>query len=153
MKLKVGDSAPDFELPDADGKNHRLSDFTGKKILIYFYPRDNTPGCTKEACSFRDNVANFQKLKTEVIGISADSPNSHTKFALKYHLPFLLLSDPAKLTIKAYGALGPKKFMGKSYIGIYRISFLISEKGKIIKIYEKVNPVTHTQEVLTDLNN
>lgn len=153
MQLKIGDKAPNFNLPDSNGIFHKLADFRGKKLLVYFYPRDDTPGCTKEACVLRDTFADFKNLNTAIVGISADSIKSHNKFSGKYKLPFLLLSDPDKTTIKAYGAWGQKKFMGRAYDGIFRISFLIEEKGKIIKIYDKVKPPVHAKEVLKDLNN
>lgn len=153
MNLKVGDKAPNFELPDQRGAFQKLTDFLGKKVLIYFYPRDFTPGCTKEACSIRDAFSNFKKLNTEVLGISKDTIENHKKFAEKYNLPFILLSDTSKKILEKYGVWQEKKFLGKSYMGIARTSFLIDEKRRIIKIYKKVNPLFHVREVLNDLGN
>lgn len=151
MKLKIGDNAPDFNLLDATGKKHKLIDFRGKKLLIYFYPKDNTFGCTKEACSFRDCLSDFNKLKTQVVGISGDSIDSHAKFSQKYNLNFLLLADPEKEVLKKYNVWQRKNMYGRLYMGIVRTSFLLDEKGKIINIYEKVKPGIHTQQVLADL--
>lgn len=151
MKLKTGDKAPAFSLPDAEGKDHKLADYAGKWVLLYFYPRDNTPGCTKEACAMRDSHPSFKKLKASVLGVSADSPKSHTKFRDKYDLNFTLLSDESKEMLKKYGVWGKKKFMGREFMGIKRMSFLIDPKGKIAKIYEKVKPAEHADEVLKDL--
>lgn len=139
MKLKVGQKAPEFLLPDQDGKIHKLSDFLGKWVLLYFYPKDDTPGCTIEACSIRDSFVHFKKMKTIVLGVSADSVKSHKKFEERYKLPFPLLSDESKKTIKAYG------------VGIKRMSFLINPEGKISKIYEDVKPAAHAGEVLAHL--
>jgi len=149
--LKVGDKAPDIRLPDQDGKPHALKEFLGKWILLYFYPKDNTPGCTREACELRDAMPKFKKLGVVVLGVSVDSVQSHGKFARKYHLPFLLLSDDGKATVKAYGVWGKKKFMGHEYTGTKRWSFLIAPKGKIIKIYDHVKPAEHARQVLEDL--
>ena len=150
-KSKVGDSAPAFTLSDQEGKSHSLSDQKGKWVLIYFYPKDDTPGCTKEACGVRDKLPEFRKKNAVVFGVSADSVESHKKFARKFKLPFPLLSDPEKKMIGAYGAWGEKKFMGRSYMGIHRISVLVDPKGTIAKIYEKVKPEEHPSEVLADL--
>ncbi len=152
MKLKVGGKAPDFELEDQNGEMHSLKDAKGKWTLIYFYPRDNTPGCTIEACTIRDNFPAFGKLNAVVLGVSADSVASHKKFAEKQQLQFTLLSDPDKSMLKAYGAWGKKKMMGREYMGIFRMSYLINPNGKIVKIYEKVKPPKHAEEVLADLN-
>ena len=151
MKLKVGDRAPEFTLPDQNDEMHSLKDVKGKWVLIYFYPRDNTPGCTKEACAIRDVFPDFGKLNALVYGVSADSVASHKKFAQKQKLPFTLLSDSDKKMLKDYGALGKKKMMGREYMGIFRMSFLIDPMGKIAKIYEKVKPPVHAAEVLEDL--
>jgi len=151
MKLKVGDKAPDFNLPDASGKNHKLSDFKGKKLLVYFYPKDDTSGCTKEACSLRDNLPDFNKLKTQVVGISGDSVDSHAKFTQKYNLNFLLLSDSERKVLEKYDVWQKKSMYGRFFMGILRTSFLIDEKGKIIKIYEKVKPDIHARQILSDL--
>ncbi len=151
MKLRVGQSAPDFELAGQDGKEHKLSDYKGGWVLVYFYPKDDTPGCTKEACSIRDSFPKFKKSKAKVFGISVNSVQSHAKFAKKYKLPFTLLADEDKSVVKKYGIWAKKKFMGKKYMGTLRTSFLIDPKGKIAKIYEKVKPEIHAGEVLNDL--
>jgi thioredoxin-dependent peroxiredoxin len=151
MEIKVGSKAPDFRLPDQDGNEHRLSDYAGKWVLVYFYPKDDTPGCTKEACALRDNLPHFKKSKTVILGISTDSAASHKKFAEKYGLPFTLLSDTEKKVVEKYGVWGEKKFMGRSYIGIKRMSFLIDPKGKVAKVYSAVKPPLHAEEVLADL--
>ena len=151
MNLKVGDNAPDFELRDQYGKTHKLSDYLGQKVLIYFYPRDFTPGCTTEACSLRDNFEEFRNSKAEVLGISIDSVESHNKFARKYNLPFTLLADVDHKVQDKYGVWQEKKFFGKKYMGTLRTSFLIDQRGKINKIYEKVRPPTHANQVLEDL--
>jgi thioredoxin-dependent peroxiredoxin len=152
MKLKVGQKAPEIELPDQDGKIHKLSDYKGQWVLVYFYPKDDTPGCTKEACALRDNLPNFKKLKAVVLGISKDSAKSHRKFADKYKLPFTLLADENKEALKAYGAWGKKKFMGREYDGIFRNSYLINPQGQLVKIYEGVKPADHAAEVITDIS-
>lgn len=143
--------AASFSLPDQDGMIRNLSDFRGKWIIIYFYPKDDTPGCTKEACGFRDIHATFQEKNSVIIGISKDSPVSHKKFVEKFTLPFILLSDPSAETIKAYGAWGEKKFMGKSFQGILRKTYVINPSGNIVKIYEKVDPLIHAKEILADI--
>jgi peroxiredoxin Q/BCP len=151
MLLKVGDQAPDFSLPDATGNVRKLSDYQGKHLLLYFYPKDDTPGCTKEACNFRDSFPKFDPNKITVVGISKDGVGSHKKFAEKYSLPFTILSDVEKKTVQDYDVWQPKKFMGREYLGIMRTSFLIDPQGKILKIYENVNPLTHSEEVLKDI--
>ena len=143
MKLKVGDKAPEFNLPDQDNKPHALSESLGKWILLYFYPKDDTFGCTKQACAVRDSLPDFSGADCEVFGISADSVESHKNFAKKYNLSFTLLSDESKETIKAYDSLG--------MLSTARNSFLVNPKGNIAKIYEKVDPQAHAQEVLADL--
>ena len=152
-KIEVGKMAPDFELPDQDGKLHKLSDYRGKTVLLYFYPKDDTPGCTKEACSIRDSQANFKNLTTVVLGGSVDSVESHKKFAEKYSLPFTLLSDEKKEVVNLYGVWGTKEIIGLEYqgLGTLRSSFLINPDGKIAKIYERVKPEIHTEEVLKDV--
>ncbi len=149
--LKIGTKAKDFTLADQNGKPHTLSDYFGQWILIYFYPKDDTPGCTKEACMIGEVFPKFKKLKAKVFGISADSVKSHKKFAQKFDLPFTLLSDPDKKVLKLYGALGEKSMYGRKYIGILRNSYLINPEGKIAKVYEKVNPEKHAEEVLEDI--
>jgi peroxiredoxin Q/BCP len=148
---KIGDSAPEFELPDQDGKTHKLSDYLGKKVLIYFYPKDDTPGCTTEACNFRDNFADMAKMGLVVLGVSKDTVKSHKKFVDKYDLNFPILSDESTEMIQAYGAWRLKKFMGREYMGIERMSVLVDEAGKVSKIYESVKPAVHTQEVMVDV--
>jgi peroxiredoxin Q/BCP len=147
-KLKEGDKAPDFAVPDGTGKITRLKDLRGKKVVLYFYPKDDTPGCTKEACSFRDEFAKFKRRGIEVLGVSLDSEKSHQKFAQKYDLPFRLLADTKREISDSYGTYGEKKFMGRTYMGNHRMTFLIDEKGKIKKIYAKVKPEDHAEEVL-----
>jgi peroxiredoxin Q/BCP len=149
--LKVGQKAPAFSRPDQNGTQHRLADYAGQWVLLYFYPKDDTPGCTKEACMIRDSWPKFKKLGIQVFGVSADSQKKHAKFVEKYDLPFTLLSDEDTLLVKTYGVWGKKTFMGRSYMGIHRMSFLIDPKGRISKIYPKVKPETHADEVLQDL--
>lgn len=149
--IQAGKKAPLFSLSDQDGKIHKLSDYKNNFVLIYFYPKDDTPGCTKEACSIRDNFPSFKKLGITVFGISADSEKSHKKFEEKYKLPFTLLSDPDHTVAEKFGAWGKKKFMGREYDGIFRVSFLIDTEGKIIKVYDKVIPEAHAEEVINDL--
>jgi len=151
ITLKMGDKAPSFELNDQEGRLIRLSDFTGKKIVLYFYPRDNTPGCTREACNFRDNYTELRKLNVEILGISNDNKISHKKFSEKFNLPFKLLSDVDKKVSKKYGIYELKKFMGKSYYGIIRSTFIIDEKGRIEKIFYKVSPEAHLNEIMSAL--
>ena len=147
-KLKEGDKAPDFAAPDADGNVIRLKDLRGKNVVLYFYPKDDTPGCTKEACAFRDSFSKFKKRGIEVLGVSLDSEKSHQKFAQKFRLPFRLLADTEKKVSESYGTYGKKKFMGREYMGNHRMTFLIDEKGKIKKVFEKVKPDEHAEEVL-----
>lgn len=148
MKLKVGDIAPDFNLPDSTGKMHRLADYRGQKTVVYFYPKDNTPGCTRQACAFRDSFAALQELNAAVFGISRDGGESHLKFAEKYNLPFILLSDPELKAVEAYGAWQQKTSFGKTYMGIVRSTFVIGENGVIIKIFPKANPDTNAADII-----
>ena len=150
--LEVGVKAPDFELPDQNGKIHRLSDYTGKKVILYFYPKDNTPGCTRQACAFAQNHSNFEDKNVVVIGISKDSVASHLKFAEKYELPFVLLSDPELQAIQAYGVWQEKKLYGKVSMGVVRSTYLIDEQGMIEKVMPKVKPDTNAAETLAYLN-
>jgi len=152
MTLKPGDAAPDFSLPDATGNLVKLSDFRGKWVVLYFYPRDNTPGCTKEACGFRDAYEDYQSREVVVLGVSTDDAKSHTKFTTKFNLPFPLLSDTNGEMATAYESYGLKKFMGKEYMGISRNTFIIDPSGKIAKIYRKVKPEPHASELLADLD-
>lgn len=150
-KLTLGTKAPSFSLKDQNNKTHKLADYAGKWVLIYFYPKDNTSGCTKQACAIRDMFPQFQKLNCIVLGISTDSEVSHKKFEEKYTLPFTLLADTEKKVVEKYGVWAQKKFIGKEYFGIVRTSFLINPEGKIAKVYQKVKPETHADEVLSDL--
>ncbi len=150
--LSVGKKAPGFTLFDQTGASYRLADFFGQWVVLYFYPKDDTPGCTKEACAFRDNLPKFKKSKAVVFGVSADSIKKHAKFVEKFSLAFPLLADEEKKVVEAYGVWAKKKFMGREYMGILRTTFLIDPRGKIAKIYEKVRPETHADEVLEDLN-
>ena len=143
--------ASDFSLPDQDGITHTLTQYKGKWVILYFYPKDDTPGCTKEACNFRDSTAEFQKLDVVILGVSKDSVSSHKKFADKYHLNFPLLSDESTKMIQTYGAWGEKKFMGKTFMGILRTTYLIKPSGEVYKIYKDVNPLVHAGEILADL--
>ena len=146
--LEAGMRAPAFMLADKDGKIVSLSDFLGKKVVLYFYPKDNTPGCTRQACAFAAAYSEFKKKNAVVIGISKDSVSSHEKFAEKYNLPFILLSDPELQAIQAYGVWQEKKLYGKTSMGVVRTTFIIDEQGKIIKVMPKVKPDTNAAEVL-----
>lgn len=147
----VGQQAPDFTLPDQDGVMHALSEYKGKWVLLYFYPKDNTPGCTIEACTIRDQFKDFTKIDAVVLGVSTDSVKSHKKFADGFNLPFTLLADENKEVVGSYGVFGEKKMMGRTYMGTKRTSFLIDPSGKVAKVYEKVKPEKHAEEVLADL--
>lgn len=149
--LQIGQTAPDFSLPDQDGKFHCLSDYYGQWVLLYFYPQDDTPGCTTEACLLRDNLPRFEGVAAVVIGVSVDDVASHKKFAEKYRLPFRLLADDQKVVVNQYGVWGQKTFAGRNYEGTRRTSFLIDPKGHVAKLYENVKPNVHAQEVLRDL--
>lgn len=146
--LKEGDKAPDLKLPSDDGKVISLKEFRGKKVVLYFYPKDNTPGCTREACSFRDAYDLFLEKGAVVVGVSADDGTSHEKFRKKHGLPFYLLSDTGHSVLKAYDVWGKKSMYGKSFMGIIRSTFIIDEKGKITKVFPKVSPEGHAEEVL-----
>jgi peroxiredoxin Q/BCP len=150
--LKVGDKAPEFELQDKDKKTVKLSDFLGRKAVVYFYPKDNTPGCTREACAFAGIYKGFVSRNVSVIGISKDSVESHRKFAEKYNLPFVMLSDPERKAIEAFGVWKEKKLYGKTAFGINRSTFIVNEQGIIEKIYEKANPDTNAKEILDYLD-
>jgi peroxiredoxin Q/BCP len=149
--LKIGDKAPDFTLPAGDGSSVSLKDLKGKKIVLYFYPKDNTSGCTMEACAFRDEITKFEKNGTVVIGVSTDSVESHKKFSGKYGLPFTLLSDEKKSLVKAYGVWKQKSLYGKKYMGVERTTFVIDGRGKIAQIFRKVKVEGHVAEVLAGL--
>ena len=146
--LEIGSLAPDFTLPDSNGNMVSLSDFRGRKVVLYFYPKDNTPGCTRQACAFAHSYAGFREKDIAVIGISRDSVASHTKFAEKYSLPFTILSDTELVAIKAYGVWQEKKLYGKVSFGVVRTTFIIDENGKIERIMEKVKPDTNAEEIL-----
>ena len=144
-------NAPSFQLPDQAGIVHTLSMYKGKWIILYFYPKDDTPGCTKEACNFRDSSAEFKKMGIVILGVSKDSVASHKKFAEKYHLNFPILSDESKEVIKAYNAWGTKKFMGKTFEGVKRTTTVIGPDGMIKKVYENVNPLIHAGQIISDM--
>ena len=147
-KLKAGDKAPEFSAKDQDGNTVKLSDFKGKKLVVFFYPKASTPGCTAEACNLRDNWEQFQEKNYAILGVSADSQKKQQNFKNKYELPFPLLADEDKEVINAFGVWGPKKFMGKEYEGINRTTFIIDEEGKIEEVIEKVKTKDHTAQIL-----
>ncbi|MEG4203758.1 thioredoxin-dependent thiol peroxidase [Microcoleus sp. Pol7_A1] len=151
MTINPGDVAPVFSLPDAQGNFVSLADFRGRRVVLYFYPRDNTPGCTKEACGFRDIYSDYESRNIAVLGVSTDGAGSHAKFAAKYQLPFPLLCDSNAEVATAYGCYGLKKFMGKEFMGITRSTFAIDPDGRIEKVYRKVKAETHAAEILADL--
>ena len=146
--IKEGTTAPAFKTTNANGETVSLKDLRGQKVVLYFYPKDDTPGCTREACSFRDAWKKFKQQGIAVLGVSPDSEASHKKFETKYKLPFTLLADKDHAIADAYGVWGEKKFMGRTYMGVLRTTFLIDEKGKIKKVFEKVKPEDHASEVL-----
>jgi peroxiredoxin Q/BCP len=147
-KLQVGDVAPAFTSKDQNGNPISLADFKGKKVILYFYPKDDTPGCTKEACNFRDNYADLKKKGYVVLGVSVDSAKKHQKFIEKYELPFTLVSDEDKQVVEAYGVWGKKKFMGREYMGTNRVTFVIDEKGIIEKLIDKVEVADSAAQIL-----
>jgi peroxiredoxin Q/BCP len=149
-KLNIGDPAPAFSAPDQNGEIVTLDQFKGKKLVLYFYPKDNTPGCTAEACDLRDNYHQFIKQGYEILGVSPDSQKSHQNFIAKFDLPFRLLSDVDKKVLQAYGAWGEKQMYGKKYMGVLRKTYIISEDGRIEKIFEKVNTKAHTDQIFSD---
>jgi peroxiredoxin Q/BCP len=151
MALKVGDRAPEFSLPDTNGNIVTLSSLKGSRVVLYFYPRDNTPGCTKEACGFRDNYARFQAKNTLIFGVSTDDAKAHQKFTQKFNLPFPLLTDADGQVATAYESYGLKKFMGKEYVGVFRNTFVIDAEGNIEKIYLGVKAELHPAQVLADI--
>lgn len=142
----------DFSLPDQNGEIHRLSDYRGQFVILYFYPKDDTPGCTVEACSFRDNQEKFKEKGVIILGISKDTVLSHKKFTQKHGLRFTIFSDVEKKVIKKYEAWGTKKFLGKTFEGVLRKTYLIDKDGNIIKVYDKVNPLIHAEEIFKDVN-
>lgn len=150
MKLQIGDKAPEFELNDQDGKQHKLSDYAGRWTLLYFYPKDFTPGCTTQARMFRDQYTQFQEADIAVIGISTDTSETHKRFQQMHELPFVLLADPEKKVVELYGVLAPKEFKGREFTGTNRTSFLVDPDGNIVKIYENVKPAENASEILRD---
>jgi peroxiredoxin Q/BCP len=151
LKLKEGDKAPDFSAATNGGGRVSLADLRGKPVILYFYPKDDTPGCTKEACAFRDLYADFQKAGAVVLGVSVDPVKAHDKFVTKYKLPFTLLADEGHEIVEAYGVWGQKTFMGRKYMGTHRVTFLIDKKGVIQRIWPEVKPEEHAREVLEAL--
>ena len=151
MPLTAGIPAPDFELLDDTNVPRKLSDFRGRNVVLYFYPADDTPGCTKEACNFRDDYSAYEKAGVQILGVSPDTVKSHVKFKKKFQLPFPLLADEGHKVCDLYGVWGPKKFMGREYEGVLRTTFLIDENGKIAKVFERVRPAEHSAEVLSIL--
>ena len=151
MPISENIPAPDFELLDETGTPHRLSDYRGRPVVLYFYPKDDTPGCTKEACSFRDDYSVYEEAGVVILGVSPDSPKSHAKFKEKYNLPFTLLADEEHRVCELYGAWGRKKFMGREYDGVLRTTFLIGPDGTILRVFPDVKPEGHSKEVLAAL--
>lgn len=151
--LEPGMEAPLFEATDQDGKTIRLKDYIGKKVALYFYPKDDTPGCTKEACAFRDNFPKFKQIGVEVLGVSIDSEKRHKKFVDKYELPFRLVADEDKKIVQDYGVWGLKKFMGREYMGTNRVTYLIAENGRIEHVWPKVKPAEHAEELIEYIEN
>ena len=151
MAISAGIPAPDFELLDDTGTLRKLSDYRGKNVVLYFYPKDDTPGCTKEACNFRDDYSAYDKAGVVILGVSPDSVESHVKFKKKFQLQFPLLADTGHKVCDLYDVWGPKKFMGKSYEGVQRTTFLIDENGKIARVFEDVRPAEHSAELLSAL--
>ncbi len=149
MPLPIGIPAPDFELRDDTNILRKLSDFRGKNVVLYFYPKDDTPGCTTEACNFRDDYSAYEKADVVVLGVSPDDIRSHAKFKKKFQLPFPLLADEGHKVCDLYQVWGPKKFMGREYQGVLRTTFLIDENGTIVKVFENVRPAEHSTEVLS----
>lgn len=150
--LNIGDKAPELDIKDQNGKAHKIADYQGKKIILYFYPKDMTPGCTTQSCDLRDNYESLKADGFEVIGVSADDETRHQKFIKKHDLPFNLLADVDKALLNRYGVWGEKKFMGKTYDGIHRTTFVIDEKGIIENIIKKVKTKIHTEQIRTELN-
>jgi thioredoxin-dependent peroxiredoxin len=151
MPIQSGIAAPEITLLDEAGKVQNLSDYRGNPVVLYFYPKDDTPGCTTEACNFRDDYGVYQQAGVVILGVSPDSPKAHTKFKEKYHLPFTLLADENHQICELYGVWGPKKFMGREYEGVHRTTFLIDSQGQIVKVFENVKPEGHSQEILATL--
>ncbi len=151
MTISAGDPAPEFALADEQGQMHNLSDYRGKPVVLYFYPKDDTPGCTKEACGFRDDYSAYETAGVKILGVSPDNSKSHAKFKSKYELPFTLLADPDHEVLKLYDVWRLKKSFGREYEGVVRTTFLIGEEGEILKVYKKVKPANHSAEILSVL--
>jgi len=151
MTLQAGIPAPDFTLLDENGAARRLSDYRGKAVVLYFYPKDDTPGCTTEACAFRDDYSAYDAAGVVILGVSPDKPKSHAKFKAKYNLPFTLLADEEHAVCETYGVWGRKKFMGREYDGVFRTTFVIDTQGTIARVFEDVKPAGHSAEVLAAL--
>lgn len=151
MPISVGNLAPDFTLLDEKSATRKLSDYRGKPVVLYFYPKDDTPGCTTEACNFRDDYSQYTQAGVVILGVSPDSPKSHIKFKEKYHLPFTLLADEDHKVCELYGVWGQKKMMGREYDGVFRTTFLIDPHGKLIKVFKDVKPAEHSKEVMEAL--
>ena len=149
--LKVGDKAPDFEVNDDQGNSVKLSDYKGKKLVLFFYPKANTPGCTLEACNLRDNYSKLKEQGYEILGVSADTQQKQSNFKKKFDFPYPLLADTDKVVINAFGVWGPKKFMGREYDGIHRVTFLIDEKGTVERVIDKVKTKHHADQILEGL--
>jgi peroxiredoxin Q/BCP len=152
MPISAGIPAPDFTLLDENRTSHTLSDYRGRPVVLYFYPKDDTPGCTTEACNFRDDYSAYEQAGVVILGVSPDSPEKHAKFKKKYHLPFTLLADEGHKVCDLYGVWGPKKMMGRSYEGVLRTTFIIDPQGNISQVFENVKPADHSQEILATLN-
>ena len=152
MVLEVAIPAPDFSLPDENEHIHNLQDYAGQTVLLYFYPKDDTPGCTTEACNFRDDYSAYQEAGVVILGVSPDTPRKHAKFKAKYELPFTLLADTDHNVCELYGVWGPKKFMGREYEGVHRTTYLIGADGLIKQVFEKVKPANHSAEILEHLH-
>ncbi len=151
--LEAGAIAPIFSAKDQEGKDVKLDEYLGRKVILYFYPKDDTPGCTAEACAFRDNLPKFQKIGVDVLGVSVDDERKHRKFADKFQLPFRLVADTDRKIVESYGVWGLKKFMGREYMGTNRVTYLVDEQGVIEKVWPKVKPAEHAEEVLDYLQN
>ena len=151
MPISAGNPAPDFSLLDENGVTRKLSDYRGQPVVLYFYPKDDTPGCTTEACNFRDDYSQYTQAGVVILGVSPDSTKDHTKFKEKYHLPFTLLADEGHKVCELYGVWGRKKMMGREYDGVFRTTFLIDRQGKLVKVFEAVKPAEHSKEVLEAL--
>jgi peroxiredoxin Q/BCP len=151
MPIQAGIQAPDFVLPDENGDERKLSEYRGKPVVLYFYPKDDTPGCTTEACNFRDDYSQYEQAGVEILGVSPDSPEKHSKFKKKYQLPFTLLADEDHTVCELYGVWGKKRFRGREYMGVLRTTYLIDSKGEIVKVFENVKPSDHSSEVIEAL--